>query len=86
MPDLDLDGFISFIKTWSKCASGQIASGFEFFQFKKCSTGGFLSLETFFWFPLLTALSGQFFFNEQNTGVMQNFSEIVVRSLVQLFK
>ncbi|KAG8638046.1 hypothetical protein MANES_15G186866v8 [Manihot esculenta] len=64
VPDLDLDGFISFIKTWSKCASGQIASSFGFFHFMKCSTGGFLSLETFFWFPLLIALSGQFYFNE----------------------
>uniref|UniRef100_A0A2C9UIB5 Uncharacterized protein n=1 Tax=Manihot esculenta TaxID=3983 RepID=A0A2C9UIB5_MANES len=58
VPDLDLDGFISFIKTWSKCASGQIASSFGFFHFMKCSTAG---------------------------GVMQNFSEIGVGSLVNLF-
>ncbi|EEF42473.1 conserved hypothetical protein [Ricinus communis] len=58
VPDLDLNCFFSFHKTWSKFASGQIASTTELFHFKKCSIGG---------------------------GVMQNFSEIGVGSLVHLF-
>lgn len=66
VPDLDLNTLISHFETWRECVFGQIASGIEFFHFKKCSTGDFLYLETFFWFPLLIALSGQFLFKEQN--------------------
>jgi hypothetical protein len=63
--NLELNGFIFFFEIWSKHASGQIAFSFEFFHSKKCSIGGVSFLEISFWFPLLIALSGQFFFNDQ---------------------
>lgn len=80
----DLDSLVSFLKTWRKRASGQIVSSIGFFHSKKCSIGGFSSLEIFCWFPLSIALSGCFLFNEQYRGVMQNFSERGVGSLVHL--
>ncbi|KAJ6347707.1 hypothetical protein OIU76_004234 [Salix suchowensis] len=80
----DLDTLLSFLKTWRKRASGQIASSIGFFRSKKCLIGGFSSLEIFCWFPLSIALSGCFLFNEQYRGVMHKFSEIGVASLVHL--
>ncbi|VVA17210.1 PREDICTED: Cyclin-dependent [Prunus dulcis] len=65
VPGLDLKSFDIFLKTWSRCASGQIATSTGSFLSRKCLTGDFLSLEIFFWFPLLIALSGQFLLNDQ---------------------
>lgn len=65
MPGSDLKGFV-LLKTWSMCASGQIASTFGLFHSRKCLTGDFLSLEIFFWFPLLIALSGLLLLNDHN--------------------
>ncbi|GMY29596.1 Cyclin-dependent [Fagus crenata] len=56
---LDLKDFNIYLKIWSKCASGQIATSIGCFHSRKFLTGGFSSLEIFFWFPLLIALSGQ---------------------------
>uniref|UniRef100_A0A2P2MHM0 Uncharacterized protein n=1 Tax=Rhizophora mucronata TaxID=61149 RepID=A0A2P2MHM0_RHIMU len=64
--DLDLNGFISFREIWRECSSGQTATSLWFFHCKKCSTGGFSSLEIFFWFPLSIALSGLFLFDEHH--------------------
>ncbi|KAK4557174.1 hypothetical protein RGQ29_007089 [Quercus rubra] len=56
---LDLKDFNFYCKIWSKSASGQIATNTGCFRSRKFLTGGFSSLEIFFWFPLLIALSGQ---------------------------
>ncbi|KAG2680473.1 hypothetical protein I3843_11G101900, partial [Carya illinoinensis] len=58
LPGSGSKGFIIFPKIWSKCASGQNATSLGCSHSRKCLTGGFLSLEIFFWFPLLIALSG----------------------------
>ncbi|KAK9928217.1 hypothetical protein M0R45_025363 [Rubus argutus] len=65
VPGLELESTDLFLKTWSKYASCQIATSTESFLSRKCLTGDFLSLEIFFWFPLLIALSGQFLLNDQ---------------------
>lgn len=66
VPGLDLKRFVLFSKTWSTLASGQTASTIGLFHSRKCLTGDFLSLEIFFWFPLLIALSGLMLVNEHN--------------------
>lgn len=62
---LDLKKFVLFLKTWSELASGQIASTIQSCHSRKCLTGDFSSLEIFFWFLLLIALSGQLLLNDQ---------------------
>lgn len=64
--DLDLEDLLSFLKTWSKCASGQLATSFEFFHSRKCSTGGFSPLEISFLFLLSIALSAQLYLDDQH--------------------
>ncbi|KAK6251590.1 hypothetical protein QUC31_009231 [Theobroma cacao] len=64
-PGLDLKGFSFLLKTWNKCASGQIATFSGCSHSKKYSTGGFSSMEIFFWFLLSIALSAQSLFNTQ---------------------
>ncbi|KAF5460409.1 hypothetical protein F2P56_020280, partial [Juglans regia] len=59
LPGLGSKCFNIFLKIWSKCASGQNATSLGFSRSRKFLTGGFLSLEIFFWFPLLIALSGR---------------------------
>lgn len=65
MPGLDLKGFV-LLKTWSMFASGQIASTIGQFHSRKCLTGDFSSVEIFFWFPLLIALSGLLLLNDHS--------------------
>lgn len=65
VPGLELKSCDIFPKTWSKYAFCQTATSTESFLSRKCLTGDFLSLEIFFWFPLLIALSGQFCLNDQ---------------------
>ncbi|THG16369.1 hypothetical protein TEA_019164 [Camellia sinensis var. sinensis] len=55
--DFDFNDLISFIKSWRMCAFGHIATTFGFSHSSKCITGGVLSLEISFLFPLSTALS-----------------------------
>lgn len=71
--DLDLEGYVFLSKTWRKRSSGQIATSIWFFHSKKCLTGGFSSVEIFFWFPLLIALNGHFCFNDQYRRRDANF-------------
>lgn len=52
-------------RTWSKYASGQIATSTGVFHSKKSLIGGFSSLEIFFLFPLSIALSGELFLSDQ---------------------
>ncbi|KAK6947323.1 hypothetical protein RJ641_000796 [Dillenia turbinata] len=59
VPDLEINGLVSFLQTWSKYASGQIVTSFRHFHSKKCLTGGFSFLEISFLFPSSTALSAQ---------------------------
>ncbi|XVF52119.1 hypothetical protein PTKIN_Ptkin04bG0239200 [Pterospermum kingtungense] len=69
-PDLDLKVFSILFKTWNKCASGQLAASSEFFHSKKYSTGGFSSMEIFFWFLLSIAPSAQSLLNTQCGSAM----------------
>ncbi len=64
--DFDFENLISFLQTWSEHASGQIATGFGFFHSRKCSTGGFSSLEISFLFLLSIALSAQLYVDDQH--------------------
>lgn len=57
--DFVLSSLISFLKGWSKCASGQTATSTGLFHSKKHLIGGSLVLVIFFLFHLSTALSGQ---------------------------
>ncbi|GLT91313.1 hypothetical protein SLE2022_092060 [Rubroshorea leprosula] len=54
--ELDLKCFFFLVKTWKKCASGQIASILGFSLSKKSLTGGFLSMEISFWCWVFGAL------------------------------
>lgn len=63
--DLDLKQFVLLFKTWSEHASGQIASTIQLYHSRKCLIGDFSSVEIFFWFLSLTALSVQLLFNDQ---------------------
>ncbi|KAL6178691.1 hypothetical protein ACLB2K_050209 [Fragaria x ananassa] len=65
VPGLELKSCDIFPKKWSKYAFCQTATSTESFLSRKCLTGDFLSLEIFFWFPLLIARSGQFCLNDQ---------------------
>ncbi|KAL7187962.1 hypothetical protein ACSBR1_037909 [Camellia fascicularis] len=56
--EFDFKGLIFFIKSWRKCAFGQIASSFGFSHSNKCLIGGVLFLEIPFLFLFSTALSG----------------------------
>ncbi|CAL5418462.1 unnamed protein product [Camellia sinensis] len=58
------------------CAFGHIATTFGFSHSSKCITGGILSLEISFLFPLSTALSEQFFLNEQYWRPNHNNGEV----------
>lgn len=72
LPGLNLKDFNIIFEIWSKCTSGQNATGLGFSHSRKCLTGGFLSLEIFFWFPLLIALSGQLL-NDRSRGRNASF-------------
>ncbi|KAI8530707.1 hypothetical protein RHMOL_Rhmol11G0080600 [Rhododendron molle] len=50
--DFDFKVFIFCIKSWRKCAFGQIATSFGFAHSSKCKTGGVLFLEIPLLFPL----------------------------------
>ncbi|XWS49344.1 hypothetical protein CRYUN_Cryun13aG0155700 [Craigia yunnanensis] len=80
--DLDIKGFSFLFKTWNKCASGQIATFSGCFHSKK--TGGFSSMEIFFWFPLSIAPSAQSLFNTQHRRRNASFSEIGVGSFAAM--
>ncbi|EYU37517.1 hypothetical protein MIMGU_mgv11b017514mg [Erythranthe guttata] len=53
-------------RTWSKFASGQIATTAEFFHYRNFSTGGLSSVEILFLFPLSIALSEHLFLRDQH--------------------
>lgn len=71
--DFDLNSLISLRKIWRKCASGQIATGIEFFLSRKFSIGG-SSFSDIFLFPSSTALSGLLLVNDQYKRPNANFS------------
>lgn len=70
--DLALEQLILY-RTWSKYASGQIATSTGIFHSKKSLIGGFLSLEIFFLFPLSIALSGERFLSDQYRRLNASF-------------
>ncbi|KAL8469058.1 hypothetical protein ACS0TY_032045 [Phlomoides rotata] len=53
-----------YLVTWSKFASGQIATNIKFYHSMKFLTGGISSLEIFFLFPLSITLSEKFFLSD----------------------
>ncbi|TKY70117.1 Cyclin-dependent kinase F-4 [Spatholobus suberectus] len=55
-----------YFETWREFVCGQIATNIGFLHFKKCLIGDFSSLEIFFGFPLLIALSVLLPFNDQH--------------------
>lgn len=63
---LNLKGRDLYFETWRELLSGQIATSIGFLHSKKCLIGGSSSLEIFFWFPLLIALSVLLPFNDQH--------------------
>ncbi|CAL5432006.1 unnamed protein product [Camellia sinensis] len=82
--DFDFKDLISFIKSWRMCAFGHIATTFGFSHSSKCITGGVLSLEISFLFPLSTALSEQFLLNEQYWRPNAKFCIVDTTSIVIL--
>ncbi|KAK7252548.1 hypothetical protein RIF29_36572 [Crotalaria pallida] len=70
---LNLKSCDLYFETWRELVSGQIATSIVFLHSKKCLIGGFLPLEIFFRFPLLTALSVIFPFNDQHRVCDANF-------------
>lgn len=62
--DIDLQGLVSFIKSWRKFAFGLLSTKTGFSHSKKCWTGVSSSLEISFLFLSSTALSGQLLINE----------------------
>ncbi|KAH6820460.1 hypothetical protein C2S53_002618 [Perilla frutescens var. hirtella] len=60
-------------RTWSKFASGQIATSTGVFHSKKSLIGGFSSLEIFFLFPLSIALSEELFLSDQYKRLNAHF-------------
>lgn len=70
--DLALEQLI-LSRTWSKYASGQIATSTGVFHSKKSLIGGFSSLEIFFLFPLSIALSGELFLSDQYRKLNASF-------------
>lgn len=70
--DLALEQLI-LSRTWSKYASGQIATSTGVFHSKKSLIGGFSSLEIFFLFPLSIALSGELFLSDQYRRLNASF-------------
>ncbi|KAH6783494.1 hypothetical protein C2S52_008453 [Perilla frutescens var. hirtella] len=60
-------------RTWSKFASGQIATSTGVFHSKKSLIGGFSSLEIFFLFPLSIALSEELFLSDQYNRLNAHF-------------
>ncbi|KAK9276330.1 hypothetical protein L1049_005862 [Liquidambar formosana] len=74
VPVFTLEGFVSFHKTWSKCASGPIATSIGFCLSRKCLIGGSSFLEISFLFLLSIALSGQLPLNDQYKRPNANFS------------
>ncbi|KAL8476484.1 hypothetical protein ACS0TY_028957 [Phlomoides rotata] len=55
---------LKLYRTWSKFASGQIATNIKFYHSMKFLTGGISSLEIFFLFPLSITLSEKFFLSD----------------------
>ncbi|KAK8472169.1 hypothetical protein PHAVU_002G131300 [Phaseolus vulgaris] len=55
-----------YFETWREFVSGQIATSIGFLHSKKCLIGDFSSLEIFFGFPLLIALSVLLPFDDQH--------------------
>lgn len=56
---------LKLYRTWSKFASGQMATSAKFFHSMKFLTGGSSSLEIFFLFPLSIVLSEKLFLSDQ---------------------
>ncbi|KAI3453882.1 hypothetical protein Pfo_010545 [Paulownia fortunei] len=82
----ELKGLI-LSRTWSKFASGQIASSTGSIHSRNFLTGDFSSLEIFFLFPLSIALSEQLILNDQYRRPKNiSFKINVGSSLVHLYK